>query len=349
MLSLSGQARQGRAGQSGHQNSLGELEQPAGIPQRGDAAGAEQGRQHGIHHQTELIDRRSEYDRNQQAPNPHHRRMTWPPLGADQQPQTAQGRDLPDDLQYAAEHDAVGQAEDRLGQETRHPQGAADDSRIQQHRGKGRGAEMPPGVAYPGRQGEQPDPEQIGKGEFGQGSRKDQGVRVKARRKKANQGGGTHNPESGQQQQDPARDPEQSPQHGLGFCPGVMDHILGDHRDDGRVAGPFADQATQEIGNAKGDKKGIGNRAGPKQAGDEHVADQPCHSAEQGQDTDLACGPDYPALLAHHHLWGPAAGWTALIGRLTLLAGVVHDRKCPLHTERRAPRAFCREKTIYPE
>ena len=207
-LSLGGQARQCRAGQGGHKNPLGKLEQPAGIPQRGDAAGTEQRRQHSIHHQTELIDCRSEYDRNQQTADPYHSRMTWPPLGANQQPQTAQGRDLPGDLQHAAEHDAVGKAEDRFGQEARDSQGAANDGHIQQHRSKGRGAEMPPGVAHPGRQGEQPDPEQIGKGEFGQGNRQDQRVRVKARRKKTHQGGGAHNPESGQQKQDPARDPE---------------------------------------------------------------------------------------------------------------------------------------------
>ena len=78
-LGLAGEARQGGAGQRRHDETLGKLKQPAGIPQGRDTPGLEHRRQRGRDHQTELIDRGTEHDRDEQAANPLDRGVTWPP------------------------------------------------------------------------------------------------------------------------------------------------------------------------------------------------------------------------------------------------------------------------------
>ncbi len=60
----------------------------------------------------------------------------------------------------------------------------------------------------------------------------------------------------------------------------------GKKRDEGRIEGAFGKQAAEHIGDAERDEKGVGHEGGAEHGGDQHVAHEAEHAAQDGHRAD---------------------------------------------------------------
>ena len=61
---------------------------------------------------------------------------------------------------------------------------------------------------------------------------------------------------------------------------------LGEERDEGRVEGPFGEQAAKQVRHAEGDEEGVSHGTGAKHRSDHHVADEAEDAAPDGHRPD---------------------------------------------------------------
>ena len=59
-----------------------------------------------------------------------------------------------------------------------------------------------------------------------------------------------------------------------------------EQRHEGGGEGPFGEQAAEQIGQAEGDDESVGDHARAQEVGDQHVADEAEHTAEQRVSAD---------------------------------------------------------------
>ena len=61
---------------------------------------------------------------------------------------------------------------------------------------------------------------------------------------------------------------------------------LGEERDEGRIEGPFGEQAAEQVRDAEGDEEGVSHGTGAKHRRDHHVADEAEDAAPDGHRPD---------------------------------------------------------------
>ena len=61
---------------------------------------------------------------------------------------------------------------------------------------------------------------------------------------------------------------------------------LGEERNEGRIERAFGEQPAKHVGHAEGDEVGVGHRRGAEHGGDQHVAREAEHAAQDGHGAD---------------------------------------------------------------
>ena len=281
----------------------GKFHQAVGIKQPGHAAGRQVRSDLGVDHQRELRhphpQQRGRHERQDAAhllrlPRRAHRAPGH--ANARQQAQAVQHGHLRRQLQHTAQHHAASHGVDGLhparGQQRRAPPGGHDHAQIQQHGGGGRHGKALPGIEHPGRQCHHGHEADVGEhpARHEHGGVVALGVLPQAAGQQPHEHRRTQHAQHAGQHQGP----------GQGRCHAANEHARGffallglgggEHGHEGLAEGAFGKQTPKQIGNAKGDVEGVGQRVGAKDRGHEQVAHQPRHTGSQRQQGDGGSG-----------------------------------------------------------
>ena len=145
---LARQARQDHGGEGDRQHAERELHQPVRVIQPGHAAGDQERRHHGVEHQVDLRHRRAEHARPHEPEDASHAGVGKAHPGPRQIAERGQGRQLPQQLQQAADDHADGQRQHRHVQARRQPDRGADHRQVQEQRRQRRREVAPEGVEH---------------------------------------------------------------------------------------------------------------------------------------------------------------------------------------------------------
>ncbi len=66
----------------------------------------------------------------------------------------------------------------------------------------------------------------------------------------------------------------------------VFMHAPREEGNEGRIEGPFGEQPAEHVGHAEGDEEGVGHEGGAEHGGDQHVAHEAEHAAQDGHRAD---------------------------------------------------------------
>ena len=281
---LAGKQGQQRRADGDADDPQGQLVHPVGKEQVGNGPGRQQGGDHRIDQQADLID----------AGAHHHRRHApqqkanvgaepWPP-GAKHNAGADAVNVKPRQLHHAGPGNPPGQGVTGAFQHRRQQQDGADQAQVEQNGRGGGGGEAPQGIEHPGHQRYQGNEQQVGKGDPGQGHRQIELFRI------IDKAGGEsdHGPRHGQfddddeDQQGPHQDAERLFGEGVGLFLVAVFHQAGVNGHEGQVERPFGEQAAKQVGKLEGDKKGIGHGTGAEDGGDQYVPDEPQEAADHG-------------------------------------------------------------------
>ena len=290
---LLGQARQHRGAERGHEYADRKLEQPAGVPQPGDAPFGQQGRHLRTDDQVELIDPSPEDEREQQHTHAPQSRMARLPTQTQRDAAADQRGHLPEQLTRPADHHAPGQTHDRLGQPAGQRQGARDHRHVEQHRGERRRGEVTQRVQDAHGQSHAAHEEQIDERRPRQADGERELVAGVAGGEQPRNRFGQQYADAGHYEQHAQTGAEIRAQHAVGPCRRTCGEITGDDGHEGRRGRALADQAAEQVGDPKRHEEGVGRGPGPEHGADDHVADEAEHAAQQGQAPDLSgCADD---------------------------------------------------------
>ena len=189
---------------------------------------------------------------------------------------TPQRSPLQAELQRAADQHGKRQRHDRLRQARREPQRAPDERQIEQHRRERGHGKALVGVEHTRRQCNQRHEQDVREHPARHDGRQFEGRRVarQTRRDQPDQ----HRRSDDAQDRHHQQHPEQRTGHMTGKCRGLRlvaaGADIGQHRHERLLEGSFAEQAAQQVRQAKRDIERVGFRARAEQARDQHVADQ---------------------------------------------------------------------------
>ena len=125
-----------------------QLRQAIGIVQPGDAAGRQEGGQHGIQQQVYLAHGHPEQGRHHQLQDTAHARVPGIPDGPGQQVQAVQRGQLEQQLDNAGEKHPPGQGKDRFSKPGGRHRGGKNQRQVEKNRGKRRYREAAIAVEY---------------------------------------------------------------------------------------------------------------------------------------------------------------------------------------------------------
>ena len=92
--------------------------------------------------------------------------------------------------------------------------------------------------------------------------------------------------EDGERDEDESKTGERLSGEGARRFEPVGVHAPGKERDEGRIEGAFGEQASKHVRHAEGDEEGIGHERGAEHRGNQHVAHETEHAAQDGHRAD---------------------------------------------------------------
>jgi hypothetical protein len=298
---LIGEAGQ-RGGADGHRDQTdGELEDAAGVPQRSDATGGQHRRDAGAHHDVDLVGGGAERARTQQPQHATDRRMARLPVRRQAHAAPGERDHLRRELQCPAQEHAPDEREDRVWQRREQRDRATDHRQVEQHRGQGRREEVALRVQKPAQQRDQADQQQVREEPARQlhGQRQRLGVGAEAWRQELDPVRRQRHAEQGHDGDDHRQAGGKGTQGALGLGRGMLSQVLREDRNEGHAHRPFADEATEEIGQAEGNEEGIRHGAGTEVVSGHDVAQQPGDAARQREARHHAGRAGDTAVFAH--------------------------------------------------